>query len=342
MGRKCNVLYCLSDSRRIEDQGVTFHKMPTHSDLRPKWLELCKIPEQRRNVKVIYVCSRHFLRADFCNFKGTKYMLKQGALPSVFPWTNDEQKNQLNNETENLINDIKEEDIQNKNDVKCEIKSEPEYENEDENSSGDDKIIDGINIVTGEMTSNDSQFNEGNFEMKEIFVNKESVKAEKSTSLNTHNVGTSGDLSSSINFTPGTRIEANDFHDKWYSARIIEVDYDDKEVFIHYEKCPNRANEWIPMDSSRLRPLQLHKKNVEVYTVGEKCLATWSDTRKFPATIKRVLDTGNVNIYYSFILCNRCSHSGCICNLYLLTSLVDHVLLHVISNATEEAFTICS
>lgn len=87
MGRKCNVLDCPSDSRRTEDNGVTFHKMPFHPDLRPKWIELCRIPEERQTNKVIYVCSRHFRRTDFCNFKGTKYMLKQGALPSVFPWT---------------------------------------------------------------------------------------------------------------------------------------------------------------------------------------------------------------------------------------------------------------
>lgn len=278
MGRKCNVLHCLSDSRRIEDQGVTFHKMPTHSDLRPKWLELCRIPEERKNVKVIYVCSRHFLKADFCNFKGTKYMLKQGALPSVFPWS----ANQIKTvEKSDEAEDIK--------DVKNEIKSEPEDDiDEDENSSGDDKKVDIMNIVTAETNPHPTPISEDNFQIKEeMFVNKESVKTEQQTP---QSVSVSDD--SSINFTPGTRIEANDFHDKWYSARIIEVDYDDKEVFIHFEKCPNRGNEWIPMDSSRLRPLQTHKKNIEMYTVGEKCLATWSDTRKFPATIKRVIDSG--------------------------------------------------
>lgn len=47
------------------------------------------------------------------------------------------------------------------------------------------------------------------------------------------------------------------------------------------------------MNSIRLRPVQteeilLAKKSM--YSVGEKCQARWSDSRKFPATIKKILD----------------------------------------------------
>lgn len=247
MGRKCNVLRCPSDSRRIEDQGVTFHKIPHHTDLRPKWLELCKIPEERKSVKVIYVCSRHFLSADFCNFKGTKYMLKQGALPSVFPWSSPQQKNDNNTDTNNPENTKIEESTQN--------------------------------------TTTTMPLNEDSFKIQEEMFVKQEIKSDSTPNLMSESSGM-------IDFTPGTRIEANDFHDKWYSAQIIEVDYDEKEVFVHFEKCPNRGDEWIPMDSSRLRPFQ--EKLIDTFEVGDRCLATWSQSKKFPATIKRVIDKGKL------------------------------------------------
>lgn len=33
----------------------------------------------------------------------------------------------------------------------------------------------------------------------------------------------------------GSKVEAKDFGDDWYSAEIIEVDYDEMEVLVHYE-----------------------------------------------------------------------------------------------------------
>lgn len=289
MGRKCNVLHCPSDSRRIEDQGITFHKIPHHTDLRPKWLQLCKIPEERKNVKVIYVCSKHFKKSDFCNFKGTKYMLKQGVLPSSFPWSSPSPKS---SDQEPIIDtkkvsedqvDVKQEDspdIKTENTVDTvEVKNEKTDKVEE-----DTKVADTENpMVGGNLTT--IPLNEESFKIKEeMFVSKE-VKTEDISNLLPQSASTG-----SIEFKAGTRIEANDFHDKWYPAEIIEVDNVENEVFIRFEKCPNRGDEWIPMDSSRLRPLQPNRP--ETFEVNEKCLATWVDGKKFPATIKRVLDKG--------------------------------------------------
>lgn len=49
-------------------------------------------------------------------------------------------------------------------------------------------------------------------------------------------------------------------------------------------------DEWISMDSPRLRPAQ----PVVTFEMGEKVLARWNDCRKFPATIKRVLENGEL------------------------------------------------
>lgn len=54
------------------------------------------------------------------------------------------------------------------------------------------------------------------------------------------------------------------------------------------KSCFRINDEWISMDSPRLRPAQ----PVIAFEVGEQVLARWNDCRKFPATIKRVLDNG--------------------------------------------------
>lgn len=33
----------------------------------------------------------------------------------------------------------------------------------------------------------------------------------------------------------GSKVEAKDFSEEWHPAVIIEVDYDDMEVLVHYE-----------------------------------------------------------------------------------------------------------
>lgn len=93
-------------------------------------------------------------------------------------------------------------------------------------------------------------------------------------------------------FTAGTKIEAQDFAGLWHTAKVIEVDTDEKEVFIKYEKTKNSkaitmSDEWIPMNSSRLRSKQSSNRPVLTYVEGEKCLAKWQ-ARKFPATVTKV------------------------------------------------------
>jgi PHD finger protein 20 len=38
-----------------------------------------------------------------------------------------------------------------------------------------------------------------------------------------------------------------------YPARVVEVDYDDREVLVHFDRWSSRYDEWIKMDSPRLR-----------------------------------------------------------------------------------------
>jgi PHD finger protein 20 len=96
-----------------------------------------------------------------------------------------------------------------------------------------------------------------------------------------------------VNFVPGSSIEAQNFDGKWIPVKVIEVDMDEREVLVRSCDKNNKSktginDEWISMDSPRLRPAQ----PIVTFEVGEKVLARWNDCRKFPATVKRVLDNG--------------------------------------------------
>ncbi|KAJ8664725.1 hypothetical protein QAD02_006387 [Eretmocerus hayati] len=103
-----------------------------------------------------------------------------------------------------------------------------------------------------------------------------------------------------LDFIPGSKLEAKDFNDMWYSARIVETDWLEREVLIHFDNWSSRYDEWIGMNSSRLRTIQSNPskpKNKE-FLVGDRVLATWVDGRKYPATVKNVAENDRYNVLF--------------------------------------------
>ncbi|XP_044268334.1 PHD finger protein 20 isoform X2 [Tribolium madens] len=243
MGRKCGVEDCLSDSNRPEDIGVTFHKVPSHSDTRQKWISLCRIPEDKKSMK--------------------------GVLPSVFPWDKSklEAIKTTKSEPEKTQDkpDEKEADSEKTETEEVSMKEEPEEPNED-------KVEDGPPTDSAKSK-------------------EKSGEAKEKIRMNANGP---------INFAINSRIEALDNNNTWYPARIVEEDYEGNEVLIHFEKFSSKYDEWICMDSPRLRPLQSHsgKKTLQQFTVGERCLAAWTGNRKFPATITKVLPNDTYEVLF--------------------------------------------
>ncbi|XP_076246985.1 PHD finger protein MBD-R2 isoform X3 [Calliopsis andreniformis] len=110
-------------------------------------------------------------------------------------------------------------------------------------------------------------------------------------------------------FFPGAKLEAKDFNEKWYSAKVVETDWEEREVLIHFDKWSSRFDEWIPMDSSRLRVLQRQSNEqtwdlpspetkMKDFSVGEKILATWADGRKYPAKVNAVLGNDKYDVLF--------------------------------------------
>ncbi|XP_076686352.1 PHD finger protein MBD-R2 isoform X4 [Andrena cerasifolii] len=112
-----------------------------------------------------------------------------------------------------------------------------------------------------------------------------------------------------LKFFPGAKLEAKDFNEKWYSAKVVETDWEEREVLIHFDKWSSRFDEWIPMDSSRLRVLQTQsteqtwdlpspETKMKDFSVGERILATWADGRKYPAKVKAVLGNDRYDVLF--------------------------------------------
>ncbi|XP_043259702.1 uncharacterized protein LOC122401564 isoform X2 [Colletes gigas] len=103
-----------------------------------------------------------------------------------------------------------------------------------------------------------------------------------------------------LTFFPGAKLEAKDFNEKWYSAKVVETDWEEREVLIHFDKWSSRFDEWIPMDSSRLRVLQSQSKETKMkgFSVGERILATWADGRKYPAKVNAVLGNDRYDVLF--------------------------------------------
>lgn len=71
---------------------------------------------------------------------------------------------------------------------------------------------------------------------------------------------TSKSKGTKMDFTPGALIEARDFADNWFPSKIVEVDAEGGEVLVHFQNWSSRYDEWISMDSARLRPQSGHSE----------------------------------------------------------------------------------
>ncbi|XP_050306837.1 PHD finger protein 20 isoform X2 [Anthonomus grandis grandis] len=306
MGRKCSVQNCGSDSTKREHAGVTYHKVPLHTDIRPKWISLCRIPEEENTSKVLYVCSRHFLRADFCNFKGKKYMLRQGVLPSVFPWDKSklhaikaevtikkevEVAPKKGQKTKSVPKQRKKKLLGNAAEVSqpaADVKVEIKQETEDAPDGGPSAPIN--------ETLLDTLKHEIKSEVAEESDSKQEISVPQTDPFDQHQMSQNTPAATPISFNIGSRIEVLDNNSVWQPAKVNEVDYEESEVLIHFEKSSNKYKEWIPMASPRLRPVQ--PKVAEKFEIGERCMAYWCDNRKFPAQITKALDNDMYEVLF--------------------------------------------
>lgn len=190
--RLCSIKGCPSRFGRHDHRGVIFNTFPQNKTIRQYWLTNCGISNVKDIRYKLFVCSRHFHGTDYQTLKNNKYVLKEGAVPTIFPWgtlpyvePTPHTVIETGTPLIHKVNDRPGEIIQQSVDKMVDIKLES------------DSPVD-----TGTSERKDSSF----------------------------------PLVTASQFSLGTRIEAQDLNGVWYSAKVMEVDSEDKEVLVQFEK----------------------------------------------------------------------------------------------------------
>lgn len=202
-------------------------------------------------------------------------------------------KDESSNDDEPLNVHVKAERKSIRDELNVSVKSESTDKGDEDVSpvkSEDSKEIDSVSSSNvGSPTSSVTNSHDG------------SSKPSKSSSRGRHR----GPTRPGIDFNPGTRLEACDFMQKWYPSKIVDVDWDDREVLIHFERWSSRFDEWVSMDSPRLRAVtrtsarkEFRKKLQEEFKVGETVLARWVDGTMYPAKITLMDTNGTCQVTF--------------------------------------------
>ncbi|CAG4921142.1 unnamed protein product [Colias eurytheme] len=340
--KKCSIDHCYSSSSRREDLGVTYHKFPKDPILHSVWVQVTHI-KSTNNDNPAYVCSRHFCRSDFQVYQESKYVLKSGAIPSIFAWIMEDIKDTTNKDIEDIFennhidkvntsNSSKESEVENLENIKKFIEQEqrqqensPQTINNVDNKGSDPFDTQALNTldVIHKQQEPAVEKNVMNMVISES-DSKVNEKKDKKVISKTFISPDKGAVALSV----GSKVEAKDFSGAWYPAEIVEVDYDEMEVLVHYENDTKKHDEWISVTSSRLRPYvpkpvkvevpeiqmtpppvstpepsqdkeeNVSKKKQQTYAIGERCLARWRDNRRFLATISDDLGDGLYEVVF--------------------------------------------
>ncbi|XP_012936055.1 PHD finger protein 20-like protein 1 isoform X1 [Aplysia californica] len=119
-----------------------------------------------------------------------------------------------------------------------------------------------------------------------------------------------------ITWKKGEKLEAMDYSRTWYPSKIVDLDEKDQLVLIHFEGWNHRYDEWLPMGSDKLRPVTRHSERKDrgikkrrayphpvsdppaIYRAGERVLAKWTDCKKYPAKVNRLMDDGSYEVIF--------------------------------------------
>ncbi|XP_048590122.1 uncharacterized protein LOC5508662 isoform X7 [Nematostella vectensis] len=124
-------------------------------------------------------------------------------------------------------------------------------------------------------------------------------------------MSTSGSPPKKIHFEVGAKLEAMDYTQNWYPAKICRVDSHGKKALIHFEGWNHRFDEWIAFNSERLRPhrgghLEHKEEKTQQQDVcdykewrnGDRILAKWQDCKFYPAKILKINTDGSFEVLF--------------------------------------------
>lgn len=239
--RRCAVDGCKSISGQQQHQGVKFHTFPINLATRKIWTDNCRIAKSRNITKSVLVCSRHFRRADFLPLKNNKHFLKNGAVPTIFPWGN-LPYHEIGNA--NAATKIK----------NTESRVDKEHVDSKTGSSSSEttkkqsvrqKSLSNVDANVKHRSASAEEKNNENRSLADKLNTRKSLDSATVSAKNAEKVsqsneatkpagGTSTELIASL--VSGAKLEAQDFSGSWHNANVVEVDHGEQEVLINFEK----------------------------------------------------------------------------------------------------------
>ncbi|CAD6235848.1 GSCOCG00008011001-RA-CDS [Cotesia congregata] len=334
MARKCCVKNCEINGNDVHAVGIPIHRFPKDLLLRSKWLANAGFEEYYKPFPGQFVCYRHFLKNDYeinKNMPGHKFLLKKGSVPTVFdnyhnhpdpvvPLTVTKSPVKSNNNLpENLIptnsemTQLEPENIpeaQGSNSKPEELKKEVpnkdllinssnKFESIKKPAGSDNLGIQIQNVI--DTTVEKKEFTEKFTEdppaepppLLDDPVDNPNVENGKFSKSRNGNSG--------LTFFVGSKLECKTFSEKW------QTDWREREILINFDKRRPTTNEWISMDSPRLRSIRpseevwvqpTESSKMREFIVGERVLATWADGRKYPAKINGVLEADKYDVLF--------------------------------------------
>lgn len=214
--RKCTVDGCKSVAGRQQHRGVTFHTFPNNPITRQNWLTNCRFAQNRNITKSVLICSRHFRRVDFQPLKNNKYLLKHGAEPTIFPWT----------QSGGGANAVASADASGG-------AQDGDFPGDMSTMTSEERVVNQIlaDAIRGELKSPMKRSASADVVSSE----PKAKQLRKSLDSAMFKNALSAICDPTAQFRPGAKIEAQDFNEMWHPAEVVEVDQDDQEVLIHFE-----------------------------------------------------------------------------------------------------------
>lgn len=239
--RRCCIADCKSVSNSSDCSDIKFHAFPTNEVARNVWIKNCHIKNSKSLNKAVVVCSKHFQESDFKPLKKGHRFLRNGAVPTIFPWGNEQTFSEYLNEHSQVGNVTLEsikEDVDNSvlNESTASTKSTTKKtstrhgklkqqadSSKPRSVSADDQSKSKDEAKTSEMSPRKSLDSattpEKSTTAKENMIKSPTKKFDAAMSLN-----------------PGAKVEVQDLNGTWLNASVVEVDQTEHEVLISFDK----------------------------------------------------------------------------------------------------------
>lgn len=239
--RRCAVDGCKSVSGQQQHQGVKFHTFPINLPTRKIWIENCRIAKSRNITKSVLVCSRHFRRADFMPLKNNKHFLKNGAVPTIFPWGN-LPYHEVGNGTTTTKSKSTESRVEKETDESKAVSSTSETTKK---QSVRQKSLGNVDVNVKHRSASAEEKNNENRSLAGKLNTRKSLDSATLSAIKEEKVSQSIDATKPADdssteliasLVSGAKLEAQDFSGSWHIANVVEVDHGEQEVLINFEK----------------------------------------------------------------------------------------------------------